>query len=177
MALEYIDGVAIDAWCKDKILSVRDTLRLIVQVARAVACAHGRLIVHRDLKPSNVLVSADGQAHLLDFGIARLLELAQGDEQGATPEIDRLLTPHYSSPEQLRGEPISVSSDVHSLGVLCFELLTRHRPVAPPRPGLGALRAAWQWRVMPCWPRAVRLSIRGRRRPTFANRSSACSAA
>lgn len=89
-----------------------------------MAYAHGRLVVHRDLKPSNILVTPDGQAHLLDFGIAKLLDQAQVDPGGVTQEHGRVFTPHYASPEQIRGEPVTVASDVYSLGILLRELLT-----------------------------------------------------
>ena len=142
LALEYIDGVQIDAWCKDKALPVRERLKLIVQVARAASYAHGRLVVHRDLKPSNVLVTPDGQTHLLDFGIAKLLHEAKPGEVGLTQEQGRVLTPHYASPEQMRGEAITVQSDVYSLGVLTYELLTGSTPYRPTRKTLGALEEA-----------------------------------
>ncbi|MBL0148563.1 MAG: serine/threonine protein kinase [Ideonella sp.] len=142
LALEYIDGQPIDAWCEAQGLSVRARLGLFLQVARAVAYAHGRLVVHRDLKPSNVLVTADGQAHLLDFGIAKLLHEAVPGELGLTQEQGRVLTPHYASPEQIAGEPITVASDVYSLGVLLYELLTGELPIAPKRGTLGAVEEA-----------------------------------
>src|SRR5262249_6700455 len=112
-------------------LGLRERLRLFLQVTRAVACAHGRLVVHRDLKPSNVLVTADGEAHLLDFGIAKLLHEAATAEERLTQEHGRALTPHYASPEQVRGEAITVASDVSSLGVLLYELLTGAHPYEP----------------------------------------------
>jgi len=142
LALEYIDGQPLDAWCEAQALSVRDRLQVFVQVTRAVAYAHGRLVVHRDLKPSNVLVTADGQAHLLDFGIAKLLhEAAPGDDQ-LTQEQGRVLTPHYASPEQIRGETITVASDVYSLGVLLYELLTARYPYEPERKSVAAIEEA-----------------------------------
>jgi len=128
LALEYIDGQALDVWCEAKALGVPERLRLFLQVARAVAYAHGRLVVHRDLKPSNVLVTADGQAHLLDFGIAKLLHEAAPGDLELTQEQGRVLTPYYASPEQIQGEAITVASDVYSLGVLLFELLTGRLP-------------------------------------------------
>ncbi len=140
LALEYIDGQALDAWCEAKALGVPERLRLFLQVARAVAYAHGRLVVHRDLKPSNVLVTADGQAHLLDFGIAKLLHEAAPGDLGLTQEQGRVLTPHYASPEQIEGETITVASDVYSLGVLLYELLTGHLPFDASSP--AALEAA-----------------------------------
>ncbi len=142
LALEYIDGQAIDVWCEAKNLSVRDRLCLFVPVARAVAYAHGRLVVHRDLKPSNVLVTPDGQVHLLDFGIAKLLQEANPDEPGLTQQQGRVMTPHYASPEQVAGEAITVQSDVYSLGVLLYELLTGLLPIAPKRSTLGAVEEA-----------------------------------
>jgi eukaryotic-like serine/threonine-protein kinase len=140
LALEYIDGQPLDAWCDSQALGVPERLRLFLQVARAVAYAHGRLVVHRDLKPSNVLVTADGQAHLLDFGIARLLHDATPGDPGLTQEQGRVLTPHYASPEQIQGETITVASDVYSLGVLLYELLTGRLPFQATSP--AALEAA-----------------------------------
>jgi len=129
LALEYVDGVPLDEWSKSKALSITERLRLFLQIARAVSYAHGRLVVHRDLKPSNVLVTADGQAHLLDFGIAKLLD-DSSPSGNLTQEQGRVLTPHYASPEQIRGETITVASDVYSLGVLLYELLSGTLPYA-----------------------------------------------
>jgi len=141
LALEYIDGKPLDDWCSAKALSIPDRLRLFLQVIRAVAYAHGRLVVHRDLKPSNVLVTEDGQAHLLDFGIAKLLDSVSADDR-LTQAGGRVLTPHYASPEQIRGDPVTVASDVYSLGVLLYELLAGAPPYAPERKSLGALEEA-----------------------------------
>ena len=141
LALEYIDGVALDAWCEAGPLPVRDRLRLFLQVARAVAYAHGRLVVHRDLKPSNVLVTADGQAHLLDFGIAKLLDDASVDSN-LTQEQGKMLTPRYASPEQIAGETITVASDVYSLGVLLYELLCGKSPYETTRNTAAAIEEA-----------------------------------
>ncbi len=142
LALEYIDGQPIDAWCEARGLSLRDRLRLFVQVAHAVAYAHGRLVVHRDLKPSNVLVTADGQARLLDFGIAKLLHEAGGGAPGLTQSHERVMTPHYAAPEQVAGEAITVQTDVYALGVLLYELLTGTRPIEARRASLGAVEDA-----------------------------------
>ncbi|WP_457445990.1 protein kinase domain-containing protein [Roseateles sp. P5_E4] len=143
LALELVAGQPIDAWCREQALSVNARLTLLLQVMRAVGYAHGRLVVHRDIKPSNVLVTPDGQAHLLDFGIAKLLsEAAVG--AGLTLASERHLTPHYASPEQLRDAPVTVSTDVYSLGVLAFELLTGHTPYRLARDS----RAAWEAAVL-----------------------------
>lgn len=142
LAFEYIDGQPIDAWCESQALNPRQRLALFVQVIKAVAYAHGRLVVHRDLKPSNVMVTPDGQVHLLDFGIAKLLQDANQADANLTQEQGRVLTPHYASPEQIAGEPITVASDVYSLGVLLYELLTGELPLAPRRETLGAIEDA-----------------------------------
>ncbi len=142
LALEYIDGQPIDAWCEASGLNIAQRLRLFLQVIQAVSHAHGRLVVHRDLKPSNVLVTQDGQAHLLDFGIAKLLHEAGSDAPGLTQQQGRVLTPHYASPEQVAGGAITVQSDVYSLAVLLYELLTGTRPIAPKRSTPAAVEDA-----------------------------------
>jgi serine/threonine-protein kinase len=141
IAMEYIEGRPLDAWCRDQGLGVPARLRLFLQVVRAVAHAHGRLVIHRDLKPANILVDGEGQVHLLDFGIAKLLAEADG---AADPTLDagRLLTPRYASPEQVAGQALGVTSDVYSLGVLLYELLTGQLPHAPKRRTLGAIEEA-----------------------------------
>ncbi len=128
LALEYVEGRAIDEYCKDHALDPKARLTLFLQVASAVAHAHGKLVVHRDLKPSNILVTEEGQIRLLDFGIAKMLEEGVALETEFTERAGRALTPEYASPEQILGEPIGVASDVYSLGVVLFELLTESRP-------------------------------------------------
>jgi serine/threonine-protein kinase len=128
LALEYVEGRAIDQYCREEGLDTRSRLALFLQVASAVAHAHGKLVVHRDLKPSNILVTAQGQARLLDFGIAKILEDGAEQESDITVRVGRPLTPDYASPEQILGESIGVASDVYSLGVVLFELVTECRP-------------------------------------------------
>ena len=128
LAMEYIEGEAIDLYCSRRALPIRDRIGLVLQVAAAVAHAHARLVVHRDLKPSNILVTADGQVRLLDFGIAKLMEGDRTQETSLTMLSGRALTLDYASPEQVRGEPLGTASDVYSLGVVTYELLTGARP-------------------------------------------------
>lgn len=128
LALEYIEGKAIDVYCREQNLDVRTRVALIAQIARAVAYAHSRLIVHRDLKPSNILVDAQGQVHLLDFGIAKLIEEGSAANKALTQVGARVLTPEYASPEQITGSAITTESDVYSLGVVAYELLAGQRP-------------------------------------------------
>lgn len=128
LAMEYVDGVSIDAYCRQHRLAVVGRLRLFLQVARAVAHAHARLIVHRDLKPTNILVTRDGTARLLDFGIAKLVGADAAQATQLTALVGSAMTPAYAAPEQLKGEPITVASDIYSLGALLYELLTGQLP-------------------------------------------------
>jgi serine/threonine-protein kinase len=127
LALEYIEGQPIDIYCRDHALDLRVRVQLIAQIARAVAYAHSRLIVHRDLKPSNILIDAQGQAHLLDFGIAKLIEEGGPANKALTQMGTLLLTPAYASPEQMLGQAVTTESDVYSLGLVAYELLTGFR--------------------------------------------------
>jgi serine/threonine protein kinase len=128
LALEYVEGQPIDVYAKDRKLTVREKLELLLQVCEAVAYAHSRLVVHRDLKPANILVTAQGQVRLLDFGIAKLMEGDSAKETQLTQLAGRALTLDYASPEQIKGEPIGTASDVYSLGVVAFEVLTGAKP-------------------------------------------------
>ncbi len=124
LAMEFIDGVPIDDYCRELTLNAR--LRLFQQVCAAVRYAHQNLVVHRDLKPGNILVTAEGTPKLLDFGIAKLLDPEHSDNT-LDPE-KRRMTPCYASPEQLLGQPVATPSDVYSLGVILYELLTDKSP-------------------------------------------------
>ena len=142
LAIEYVEGHPIDTYCRDHRLDAGARVRLFVQVANAVAYAHAKLVVHRDLKPANILVDADGQVRLLDFGIAKLLDQHQARETALTELSGRPLTLDYASPEQIRGEPLTIGSDVYSLGVVLYELLSGARPYKLKRDSRGALEDA-----------------------------------
>jgi len=142
LAMERVDGVPIDEYCRDQQLDVPQRLGLFLQVAEAVAHAHARLIVHRDLKPNNILVTAQGQARLLDFGVAKLLEEDPAQGQDLTQQLGRAVTLDYASPEQVGLGAVTVATDVYSLGVVLYELLTGERPYRLGRPSAAALEEA-----------------------------------
>ncbi len=126
LAMEYIEGEPLLEFTEN--LSVSGRLTCFLQICSAVAYAHRNLIVHRDIKPANILVTKDGEPKLLDFGLAKILdESLTGDNQ--TQTAFRALTPAYASPEQLRGEPVTTASDIYSLGVVLYEVLTGSRPI------------------------------------------------
>ncbi|MBN8644100.1 MAG: serine/threonine protein kinase [Planctomycetes bacterium] len=127
--MEYIEGKPIDRHCDDERMSVKERLDLFRQVCAGVQHAHQNLIVHRDLKPSNILVTADGQVKIMDFGIAKVLNPQLAAVMADPTELGlRVMTTEYASPEQVRGDPISTSSDIYALGVVLYELLTGRRP-------------------------------------------------
>lgn len=159
LAMEYVDGVTITAYCQRHRLSTRERLALFVKVCSAVQFAHRNLIVHRDLKPDNILIASDGSPRLLDFGTAKLLlPLSRTDATGFTQQGIQAFTPNYASPEQILGEPITTATDVYSLGVLLYLLLAEVPPYSmqnfttgeflrlicteePPPPTIAAQRA------------------------------------
>ena len=128
IVLQFVEGVPLTEYCAEHALAVRERLALFLRVVSAVQFAHSRLVVHRDIKPSNILVDRDGAPRLLDFGIAKLLDVRDDASLGATAPEVRLFTPDYAAPEQFRGESPTTATDVYALGVLLFELLTGRRP-------------------------------------------------
>ena len=134
LRLQYVEGERLDSYCDARKLGVRERLRLFLQITDAVEYAHKKGIVHRDLKPGNILVTADGQVKLLDFGTGALLSTAPD----STVTRSRMVTPRYASPERLRGEPANIANDVFSLGIVLYELLTGIWP-------FGNVAAADEW--------------------------------
>ncbi len=142
LAMEFVDGQPIDVYCRERGLDTRARVRLLLEVAAAVAHAHRQQVLHRDLKPSNILVTADAQVRLLDFGIAKLMRDDRAAETALTRAAGRALTPEYASPEQVRGDSLSVASDVYSLGVVAYELLSGDKPYRLKRGSAAELEEA-----------------------------------
>lgn len=128
LIMDYVEGVRIDEYCDTHRLSIAERLQLFRTVCLAVQYAHETLVIHRDLKPGNILITKEGVARLLDFGIAKVLNPQWCPDAPLTRTDWRPMTPEYASPEQVRGEPITNATDIYSLGVLLYELLTGHRP-------------------------------------------------
>jgi serine/threonine protein kinase len=128
LAMEFVDGRHIDDYCDDHTLNVEERLKLFQSLCSAAHYLHMQGVVHRDLKPNNILVTAEGVVKLLDFGIAKQSHPLLPAQQSLTRSGLRLMTPEYASPEQVRAEPVTPVSDVYSLGVVLYELVTGHRP-------------------------------------------------
>lgn len=129
VVMEYADGTPIDVWCEKNKLNISERIKLFQVVCRTVHYAHQNLLVHRDIKPEHVLISQSGDIKLIDFGIAKLLEPGEADYQTLHTHTGiRVMTPEFASPEQVRGEQITTASDIYSLGVLLYLLLTGRRP-------------------------------------------------
>ena len=126
LVMEFVEGEPLIEHADKHNLSIDERLRVFLKICRAFAYAHGNLIVHRDIKPSNILVTSDGDPKLLDFGLAKILDIESEEDRTATNF--RALTPAYASPEQIRGDTITTASDIYSLGVVLYELLTGSRP-------------------------------------------------
>ena len=143
VVMEFVDGTPINDYCEQHALTRRARIELMIQVARAVDYAHRHLVVHRDLKPDNIFVTEGGEPKLLDFGIAKALgPEATGLKGSETIDSQRLLTPDYASPEQVRGGAITTATDVYQLGLLLYELLAGKRPFRSTGSNLGELERA-----------------------------------
>lgn len=178
LVMEYVEGVPIDEYCRDRHLSIQERLKLFCTVCAALQYAHQSLVVHRDIKPTNILVTADGTVKLLDFGIAKVLNPELSETLIMTTASGVPMTPDFASPEQVRGDPITTSSDVYALGVLLYELLTTEHPLRhlykklgfertvfeaePDRPSTAAMRATAEVAALPEASREkMRTKLRG----------------
>lgn len=149
LAIEYVEGEHIDRWCRERSPDLRRRLELFLQVCAAVEYAHRHLVIHRDLKPGNILVTPDGQTKLLDFGIARLLESADGGPAEPTEFGQQALTVAYASPEQITQKPLSVATDIYSLGVVLYQLVSGQQPFGHHGSSFEASRAIVAGELVP----------------------------
>ncbi|HRH44601.1 MAG TPA: serine/threonine-protein kinase [Pyrinomonadaceae bacterium] len=137
--IEYVDGEPIIDYASRENLDLDERLGLFREVCTAVSFAHSNLVIHRDLKPSNILISREGKVKLLDFGIAKLLKPEINTEEAATATHNFVFTPEYASPEQVRGEKLTTATDIYSLGVILYELLTGNRPYKNNNQSIGEI--------------------------------------
>ncbi|NYZ64291.1 serine/threonine-protein kinase [Luteimonas deserti] len=149
LAIEYVEGEHIDRWCREHSPDLRQRLELFLQVCAAVEYAHRHLVIHRDLKPGNILVTPDGRTKLLDFGIARLLDTGDGTPVEATEFGQHALTVAYASPEQITQKPLSVATDIYSLGVVLYQLVCGQQPFGHHGSSFDASRAIVAGEVIP----------------------------
>lgn len=165
LAMEYIEGVRLDRYCESTKLTIDRRLELFRKICAAVHFAHKHLVIHRDLKPANILVDEHGEPRLLDFGIAKILDAEGGPDKEATVTSAFLMTPEFASPEQLQGQPCTVASDIYSLGVILYQLLSGKRPFgsgnSTPAEMLAAVVTREPVRPSAVAPHEVRAQLRG----------------